>query len=104
MDDIDSFVNFCRVSEYQFERFFRIPRHTIKTVRRGIRSMPAKYWHIFYERKIPTYGHENEPAVRNMVINKSGGELADVLADKNKVNDRPITPPVALHGRFAALK
>jgi hypothetical protein len=47
--EIEKVVGKYEVSEYQFERFFGIPLGNIKLARLGVRSMPAKYWHIFFE-------------------------------------------------------
>lgn len=96
---IDSFVVLCRVSELHFEMFFGLPRGTIKVARTGYMPMPLKYWHIFYERTIPTYGvnAKKEP------IQASAPRVRDVVRVE-KVQEKIITPPVIIHGRFAALK
>lgn len=99
MEEIDSFIKFCRVSELQFERFFRIAAETIKNVRNGDRPLPAKYWHIFYERKIPIYGSDNELS-DNPSIKNTGG----ILVGETKQDKPLITPTVTIHSRFSALK
>ena len=55
-EQIDNFIHECGVSCYRFESFFGMPRGTIKVARTGYMPMPLKYWHIFYEKVIPTYG------------------------------------------------
>jgi hypothetical protein len=55
-DEIRSFIKEVGVGVIQFERFYNIPKRTLILVLGGHRGLPAKYWPIFYERKIPSYG------------------------------------------------
>lgn len=34
---------------YHFEKIYGIPEKTIERYDKGLRSMPVRYWHIFYE-------------------------------------------------------
>lgn len=56
IEQIDEFVAICKVSYYRFEDFYGMPKGTIKVVKTGYMAMPVKFWHIFYEKIIPTYG------------------------------------------------
>lgn len=55
-DEIRNFIKEVGVGVIQFERFYNIPKRTLVLVLGGHRGLPAKYWPIFYERKIPSYG------------------------------------------------
>lgn len=47
---IDSVIKRFGVSESQFERFFGIPKGTIKNIRyESDRMLPSKFWHLFYD-------------------------------------------------------
>lgn len=46
---IDEVINSFEVSYYRFEKYFGIPKGTIKKVRTGERKLPVFYWHLFYE-------------------------------------------------------
>lgn len=62
---IDEFVRkVCGVSYYRFEEFFGMPKGTIKVVKTGYMDMPVKFWHIFYDQIIPTYGTNSEAVYR----------------------------------------
>jgi hypothetical protein len=55
-EQIEEFINELDVSYAQFERFFGMKTKTINRVKIGERGLPAKYWHIIYERIKPAYG------------------------------------------------
>lgn len=69
-EEILAFVKELGVSCYQFERFFGIPNGTLKHVALGTHNLPARYWHIIYEKQIPSYGAGiyNELPVSKTVI------------------------------------
>lgn len=52
---IESFIKELDVSDAQFERFFGIPSNTLTQVKRGDKRLPARFWHIIYEKTVPTY-------------------------------------------------
>lgn len=53
---IDAFIKSLKVSAPRFEAFYGIPKGTLRLVRCGARDLPAKFWHIIYERVEPKYG------------------------------------------------
>jgi hypothetical protein len=55
-EEIRGFIKELGVGVIQFERFYNIPKRTLILVLGGHRGLPVKYWPIFYERKVPTYG------------------------------------------------
>jgi hypothetical protein len=55
IDEIMGFVNQVGAPVAAFERFFAIPADTVKKVKNGVRTLPAAYWHIFYDKIIPAY-------------------------------------------------
>ncbi len=56
IEQIEKFRKKLKVSAAQFERFFGIPRATIRNIRVGGRDLPVKFWNIIYEEVVPTYG------------------------------------------------
>jgi hypothetical protein len=60
----------------QFERFYDMPEKTLQKTLRGERSVPVKYWHIFYEclkmidngKPMPLY-KEDQPKEPSFKIN-----------------------------------
>lgn len=64
-EEIDSFVGDCGVSMLQFERFFSIPKQTLYKVKEGSRELPAAFWHVIYEKKIPVYATQTKTQAIN---------------------------------------
>jgi hypothetical protein len=56
--EVSNFVKETGVSVRQFERYFGIPTKMVERAARGAINLPTEYWHIVYERIIPTYGTE----------------------------------------------
>jgi hypothetical protein len=65
-EEIESFVKECKVTIPQFERYFSIPPKTLYEIRYGSRNLPAAYWHVIYEKKIPTYGTSAKHSTRKI--------------------------------------
>lgn len=61
--EIDTFIKELQVSDAQFERFFGMPFNTMGVVRNGQRKLPAKYWHIVYEKIVPAYSKLHEETI-----------------------------------------
>lgn len=55
-EQVIEFVEEVGVSDMQFERFYEMAPFTIKKIRCGYRTLPKKYWHFIYEKKVPVYG------------------------------------------------
>lgn len=55
-DQVIEFIAELGVSQSQFERFFGIAKGTIKQIQVGNCQLPAKHWHIVYEKIKPAYG------------------------------------------------
>lgn len=53
---IKDFITELEVNYSQFERFYDIPKGTIRHVINLRRELPVKFWPIVYEKKVPTYG------------------------------------------------
>lgn len=65
LQQIEAFVADLGVTCTQFEKFFGIATGTIKQIRlyentepkpQYERKLPAKFWHIIYEKIVPAYG------------------------------------------------
>lgn len=56
IEQIMAFINELGVSMTRFERFYGIPIGTIRQVKCGNTPLSPKYWHIIYEKVVPTYG------------------------------------------------
>lgn len=80
IEQIEAVVKAANVSEIQFERFHRIYIGCIKQVRLGIRPMPAKHWHLFFE--------------------TSGGSKSGSLSEPNTTEKRTIQEDPAESGRM----
>lgn len=52
-EQIEEFRKMLKLSRPVFERFYGIPLETIKQVKKGKMNLPAKYWHIIYEKISP---------------------------------------------------
>lgn len=52
-EQIEEFRKLLKLSRPVFERFYGIPLGTIKDVKKGKIKLPAKYWHIIYEKIKP---------------------------------------------------
>jgi hypothetical protein len=50
------FVDELEVTMTQFERFFGMPYGTIRQAKGDFQPLPAKFWHIVYEKIKPAYG------------------------------------------------
>lgn len=55
-EQINHFILELGVTVAQFERFYDIPAKTLFNVKTGERALPARFWHIVYERIKPAYG------------------------------------------------
>lgn len=55
-EQIEAFRVKLEVSMAQFERFYGIPKETLKNVKMGKRNLPAEKWAIVYEEQVPLYG------------------------------------------------
>lgn len=53
---IQKHIDELGVSVSQYERFFGIPIGTVPQILLGLRELPAKFWHIVYEKIKPAYG------------------------------------------------
>ena len=58
--EIDAFIKELGISDYQFERYYRMAFRTMNKVRTGYRPLPRKYWHYIYEKKLPEYAAFNK--------------------------------------------
>lgn len=47
-EQIDAYVKKMGVTDAHFERFFKMPKGTIKVVRTGYMQLPKKWWHLFF--------------------------------------------------------
>lgn len=54
--EIREFIEKIGVSKSQFERYYDIPSGMMKKCANGHQPLPVKYWPIFYEGKVPSYG------------------------------------------------
>lgn len=52
---VDEFVKELGVTYASFERYFGIAEGTIRKMK-DPRPLPARHWHIIYEKIVPTYG------------------------------------------------
>ncbi len=93
IEQIDEFVSMCKVSYYRFEEFFGLPKGTIKVVKTGYMEMPLKYWHIFYEKVIPTYG-----------VGVSSPTKVPYVKPAPKIKPKHVIPQVSSDDRLAAFR
>lgn len=95
LEQILEFVKELEVTEAQFERFYGIPAKTISQIKVGNTPLPAKFWHIVYEKIKPMYGaayyaRKKEPKQKKSGVTTSkqefphGNKLLDQLKDKLK--------------------
>lgn len=85
----------------QFEKFFGIPSGTLILVNMGLRELPAKFWHIVYEKLRPNYGvgffnpetfqleyttpkKKKEVKPKPVIVNKQQEAVNTLLLDKLK--------------------
>lgn len=92
VEQVNNFIEELGVSALQFERFYGIPDHTIPRIRVGTRDFPRKYWHIIYEKIVPTYGDgyakamslkkkvtkKKKPAIKKKVTTSSDNRLSSL--------------------------
>lgn len=52
-EQIEEFRKLLKLSRPVFERFYGIPLETIKQIKSEKRNLPAKFWHIIYEKIEP---------------------------------------------------
>lgn len=89
------FISELGVTMAQFERFYGIAVGTLRQVKCGNAELPAKHWHIVYEKIKPMYGAAYYARKKEPKANKSGvatpkqefphgNKLLDQLKDKLK--------------------
>lgn len=93
-EQIMEFIKELDISGSQFERFYGIAKGTIRQVAFGNTTLPAKHWHIIYEKIKPAYGvgyFEAPPKKKGSIekteepkVDLSRNELLNEL--KNKLN------------------
>lgn len=54
--EVSDFLKELGTNYSQFERFYDIPKGTIRHVINFRRELPVKFWPIVYEKKVPLYG------------------------------------------------
>lgn len=93
-DQVKAFISELGITAAQFERFYGIAKGTMKQVKFGNTTLPAKHWHIIYEKIKPAYGvgyfeappKKKAPAEKKdePKVDLSRNELLNQL--KNKLN------------------
>lgn len=97
---LSSFIKQLGVTDTQFERFFGIPYNMITQVRSGAKNLPAAYWHIVYEKVVPTYGDgfKNNTQVKPLIKEKEltvGLTQQSAEKDHQEVSSPPDDPIVS---------
>lgn len=93
-EQVTEFINELGISGAQFERFYGVAAGTLRQVAVGNTTLPAKHWHIIYEKIKPAYGvgyfeappKKKGPAEKTEApkVDLSRNELLNQL--KNKLN------------------
>lgn len=68
----------------RFERFYGIPHSTLRMISYGGRELPAKFWHIIYEKIKPAYGVGFLPSHKELVENIATKRLEPTKVIKTK--------------------
>jgi hypothetical protein len=95
---IMDFLKELNVTASAFEKFYGIPQGTIKVIKHGDRNLPARYWHIIYEKIHPKFGvgfasevvipSEKRPSNRRKVlVTKSVTKPHKLLEVKGRLKD-----------------
>ncbi len=53
-EQIDNFLKEIDIKQYRYERIVGMRRGTFHDAKIGYRSLPIKYWHLVYNKIIPT--------------------------------------------------
>ena len=56
IEQIASFLKEIGITRRRFENYHNLPRGTLTHVWMGRIDLPKSYWHIIYEKIVPTYG------------------------------------------------
>lgn len=64
ISEIENFIKELKINAAQFERFFGIPDNTIPQIKNGYKRLPARFWHIIYEKIIPAYSTEGKKQIK----------------------------------------
>lgn len=97
IDMITDFLSHLGVSAPSFESFYGIPKGTIRGIRHGNRSLPAKYWHIIYDKVEPKFG-SGFLEQKDRIIKKAPQSIIIVTNNVTKQIEMP-----ELKGRLADL-
>lgn len=89
LKEIDSFIKELNVSDNQFERFFGMAYNTIGPIRANRGKLPAKFWHIVYEKIIPSYSTDYQELQKKQ-LGKSLGKTPQHITD-TYIPEEPIS-------------
>ena len=56
LEQVEEFRLELGITKLQFERYYGMPRRTLNKLITDTGGLPVKFWHIIYEKIVPTYG------------------------------------------------
>lgn len=83
VEQIEAAVKAAGVSQAQFERYYHLHKDAIRFCLKGLRTMPSKYWHIFYEAPVnlrtPMRTKATSKAANKRTKVKTTGSLSKIV-------------------------
>lgn len=73
--EITEFITELGISDLQFERYYELPFRTIGKIKNYQQNLPAKFWHLIYEKIVPIYGLSESRLVLSPVQPKKNKTL-----------------------------
>lgn len=73
--EISEFIRELGISDLQFERYYELPFRTIGKIKNAQQNLPAKFWHLIYEKIVPVYGLSESTLVLSPVQSKKNKTL-----------------------------
>lgn len=101
---IESFMKEMGMRMYRFERFFGIPFNCLTKVKKGDQALPAKFWHIIYEKRKPKFGAGFIGDLTEEIINGKPKKKKIAVRKKENYTSKTDLKKEYKHARLEKLK